>query len=417
MKITDVKTWAVANQYPYHGGFYFVFVKLTTDNGISGYGEVYSVPFAPKVVCKMVEDVVERFVIGRSPFEIEKIWHQATSCGFQVRPDPSMGGVISSIEIACWDIVGKAVEQPIYNLLGGKVHERLRSYSYLYPEDSPAVSPEGKIVDQKATKIDAAGFFGNPDAMPERLQTFMDRGFTAVGLDPCMPMGIYDPRQLSLQDLDLAERTMKALRETAGTKCDLMVKTHGQMTTSSAVRLARRVGYDPLWFEEPVPPGNIEEMAFVASKTSIPICAGERFIYKQEFATLLEKRAASILNFAIAHVGGILEVKKIAAMAEAHYAQITPHLYAGPIEAVANIQLSACSTNFLLLESIERFGGFYGALLTKPIHWEDGYVTVPDGPGLGFELNEELCDANPVTSNEVHPPTVADQDFVDQVWK
>ena len=329
-----------------------------------------------------------------------------------------MGGVVSGSEIACWDIVGKAVEQPIYNLLGGKVHERLSSYPYLYPEDSPAVNAEGELVDTNHPKLDAAGFFGKPDAMPERLQAFMDRGFTAVGLDPVMPMSAYDPRHLSLQDLDLAERVMKALRETAGDQCDLMVKTHGQMTTSSAVRLARRVEpYDPLWLEEPVPPGNIEEMAYVASKTSIPICAGERFIYKNEFATLLEKRAANILNFAVAHVGGLLEAKKIAAMAEAHYAQITPHLYAGPIEAVANIQLSACSTNFLLLESIESFGGFYGALLTKPIQWEDGYVTVPDRPGLGFELNEELCDANPCTFDEVHPPMVADQDLVDQIRK
>ena len=132
MKITDVKTWAVKNPDFYKGGTYWIFVKLTTDDGISGYGEVYGVPFAPRVVRQMIEDVVARHVVGRSPFDIETIWRILYSSGFSMRPDISMGGVMSGIEIACWDIVGKAVGQPIYNLMGGKVHERLRSYTYLY---------------------------------------------------------------------------------------------------------------------------------------------------------------------------------------------------------------------------------------------------------------------------------------------
>ena len=238
------------------------------------------------------------------------------------------------------------MEQPIYNLLGGKVHERLSSYPYLYPEDSPAVNAEGELVDTNHPKLDAAGFFGKPDAMPERLQAFMDRGFTAVGLDPVMPMSAYDPRHLSLQDLDLAERVMKALRETAGDQCDLMVKTHGQMTTSSAVRLARRVEpYDPLWLEEPVPRATLRRWHMSPARPrsrSVPANASST---RMNSRLCWRSGRRTSLNFAVAHVGGLLEAKKIAAMAEAHYAQITPHLYAGPIEAVANIQLSACSTN------------------------------------------------------------------------
>lgn len=392
MKITDVKTWAVKNPDFYKGGTYWIFVKLTTDNGISGYGEVYGVPFAPRLVCQMVEDVVARHVVGRSPFDIENIWRVLFSSAFTQRPDVSMGGVMSGIEIACWDIVGKAVGQPIYNLMGGKVHERLRSYTYLYNA-------------QPKEELDASDLHGSADAATKQLQHYMDMGFTAIGYDPVMPMGSFDPRQLSLEDLEGAEKMTAALREVASSTCDLMIKTHGQMTTSSAIRLARRLEkFDPLWFEEPVPPGNAKEMARVASSTTIPISGCERLVSRFEISQMLEEQAVQILQPALGRVGGILEGKKIAAMAEAHYAQFAPHLFAGPIEAAANIQLSASLPNFLILESIETFGGFFGTLLNKPIEWEQGYVTVPSEPGLGFELNEAVADANPFTSDDVFPP-------------
>ena len=392
MKLKDIKTWAVANPDFYRGGTHWIFLKITTDNGISGYGEVYAVPFAANVVCKMIEDVFERLVQGRSPFDIENIWRIVYSAGFTQRPDLSTGGVLSGIEIACWDIIGKALNQPIHRLMGGKVHERLRSYTYLYPN-------------QARDEMDAAKFHDDVDSAPAQLQRYMDMGFTAVGFDPVMPMGSFDPRQLSLEDLDKAERMTAALREVAGTKCDLMIKTHGQTTTSSAIRLAKRLEkFDPLWFEEPVPPGNTKEMARVAQATSIPISGGERLASRFEIAPLLEAQAVQILQPALARVGGILEGKKLAAMAEAHYVQFAPHLFSGPIEALANIQLSASLPNFLILESIETFQGMYRDLLKTPIQWEDGYVTVSDEPGLGHEFNEEVADANPFTSNFVFPP-------------
>ena len=225
MKLKDIKTWAVANPDFYRGGTHWIFLKITTDNGISGYGEVYAVPFAANVVCKMIEDVFERLVQGRSPFDIENIWRIVYSAGFTQRPDLSTGGVLSGIEIACWDIIGKALNQPIHRLMGGKVHERLRSYTYLYPN-------------QARDEMDAAKFHDDVDSAPAQLQRYVDMGFTALGFDPVMPMGSFDPRQLSLEDLDKAERMTAALREVAGTKCDLMIKTHGQTTTSSAIRLA-----------------------------------------------------------------------------------------------------------------------------------------------------------------------------------
>ncbi len=221
--------------------------------------------------------------------------------------------------------------------------------------------------------------------------------------DPARPYSAFDPRQLSLEALEHAENYVKNIREAVGSKCDLLIGTHGQMTTSGAIRLAKRLEkFDPLWFEEPVPPENVEEMARVARSTSIPVATGERLATKYEFARLLEKQAASILQMALGRVGGILEAKKIAGMAEAYYAQIAPHLYCGPIEGAANIQIDTCSPNFLIQEGIETWSGFHAEILKEPIRWEDGYIMPPTKPGLGVELNEELAAKHPYTGKRLH---------------
>ena len=217
------------------------------------------------------------------------------------------------------------------------------------------------------------------------------------------PYSAFDPRQLSLEALDHTERFVRTLREAVGGKCDLLFGTHGQMTAAGAIRLGRRLEpFDPLWFEEPTPPEMPEEMAKVARHTTIPIATGERLATKYEFARVLDTGAAAILQMALGRVGGILEAKKIAAMAEARYAQIAPHLYCGPIEGAANIQLAACSPNFLILESIQSWGGFHAEILKAPIVWEDGYVIPPDAPGLGVELDEEVAARHPYTGRELH---------------
>jgi 2-dehydro-3-deoxyphosphogalactonate aldolase len=388
MKIKELKTYVVANPPPHNGGLYFVFLKITTDNGIEGIGEVYGAPFHPDKVALLIEDVVERFVIGWDPFRIESLWRIIYSSGYSQHPDHTLLGVLSGIEMACWDILGKALNQPIYNLLGGQVHEKLRSYTYLYPDANSDTKDAWSIAD----------VFGHPELTPQRAAAYVEQGFTAVKFDPVMPMASFDPRQLSLEVLDNAELVIKNTREAVGSKCDLLIGTHGQMTTSSAIRLAKRMEpFDPLWFEEPVPPENTDEMARVAQSTSIPIATGERLSTKYEFVDLLQKQAAAILQPALGRVGGILEAKKIAGMAEAHYAQIAPHLYCGPIEAAANIQIATCSPNFLIQESIETFGGFHAEVLQDPIRWEDGYIIPPSAPGLGVELNEDVIANNPYT--------------------
>ncbi len=398
MNVSDVKTFVVANPPPHHGGPYFVFLKLVTDNGIEGLGEVYGVPFHPSVTERMILDVAERQVIGRSPFQIETLWRNVYSRGYAQHPDFALLGVLSGIEMACWDIVGKALDQPVYNLLGGRVHEKLRSYTYLYP--APA--------DERGEdSLDIADVFGDAERGPQRAAKYVAQGFTGVKFDPVMPMGAFDPRQLSLEALDNAAVVTKNMREAVGSKCDLLIGTHGQMTTSSAIRLAKRLEpFDPLWFEEPVPPENMEEMARVARATTIPVATGERLSTKYEFARLLELQAAAILQPALGRCGGILEAKKIAGMAEAHYAQIAPHLYCGPVEAAANIQIGTCSPNFLIQESIETFGGFHAEILKKPIQWQDGYIIPPTDPGLGVELDEAVAAAHPYSGNEVFPDMV-----------
>ena len=386
MRITGVRTFVVGNPTPGYGGRYFVFLKLETDGGLEGLGEVYAATVSPQLVAAMVEDVVARHVAGREPFHIEATWRDVYTAGYGGRPDPTLLGVLSGIEMAMWDIAGKAVGKPVYELLGGRVRERLRSYSYLYTEPG-----------------DATDVYTDPDLAAVRAAEYAALGFTAIKFDPAGPYASFDPRQPSLDDLDRCERYVGQIREAVGARCDLLFGTHGQFTVSGAIRLARRLErFDPLWFEEPTPPEAPEEMARVARATSIPIATGEQLTTKYEFARVLETGAASILQMNTGRVGGLLEARKIAAMAECHYAQIAPHLYCGPVVGAANIQLATCTTNFLILEGIGRWDGIHAELLQQPIRWEDGYVIPPTAPGLGVELDEAVALAHPYSGTHLH---------------
>jgi galactonate dehydratase len=391
VKIKDLKTFVVGNPPPHFGGRYFIFVKLITDDGIEGVGEVYCATFAPHVIMKMIEDVFDRHVEGTDPFHIEKLWRNVYGRGYTLRPDVSLMGVLSGLEIALWDICGKTVGKPVYELLGGRVHEKLRTYTYLYPRD-------GAVFTENEPHV-----YSDPYLAAQAAVEYVTQGFTAIKFDPTGLYSVFDPRQPSLDELERSELFCRLIREAVGSKADLLFGTHGQFTPSGAIRLARRLeAYDPLWFEEPTPPERPEEMAKVARKTSIPIATGERLTTKYEFSRVLETGAASILQPALGRVGGILEAKKIAGMAEASYAQIAPHLYCGPIEGAANIQLSTCSPNFLMLEGIQRWDGFHAEILKKPIRWESGYVIPPTEPGLGVELDEEVALAHPYSDTELH---------------
>lgn len=386
MKLAGIQTFVVGNPPPHFGGRYFVFVKLTTACGISGLGEAYCVPFEPHLVAKMIEDVFARYAEGRDPHDIEALWRRVYSSGFTQHPDLTLMGVLSALEMACWDIIGKAANQPVYKLLGGQVHERLRAYTYIYPRPG-----------------DQSDVYHDPDLAAVRAAEYLAQGFTALKFDPAGPYSAFDGRQLSLDALELCERFARQLRDAVGTKADLLFGTHGQMTAAGAIRLARRLEpYDPLWLEEPVPPDAPEEMAKVAQATSIPIATGERLATKYDFARLLKAGSAAIFQMNLGRVGGLLEAKKIAGMAEVHHVQIAPHLYCGPVVGAANVQLATCSPNFLILESIETWGGFHSEILKTPMQFEQGHVIPPTEPGLGVELNEAVALANPYTGTMLH---------------
>ena len=391
MRIESFETLVVGTPPPHKGGRYFIFVKLTTDDGLTGWGEVYTATFSPGVVAAMVDDVCQRHVIGLDPHHIERLWRTVYLRGYSGRPDLSLVSVLSGIELALWDLIGKAAGRPVHDLLGGRVHESLRTYTYLYPEDD--------AVDIYAN----TDVYSDPDLAAARATAYVDEGFTGIKLDPMGGYSAYDPRQPSLERMNLAEAMVSAIRDAIGPRADILFGTHGQFTASGARRLAARLErYEPLWFEEPTPPEMPEQMAEVARSTSIPVATGERLVTKYEFQRVLTLGAASILQPALGRVGGLLEAKKVAGMAEAHYAQMAPHLYAGPIEGAANIALAATCPNFLILESVERWDGFHADLLVEPIRWEDGRVIPSDRPGLGADVDEAVARAHPYTGDALH---------------
>ena len=386
MKIKDFKTFIIGNPPPSFGGKYWIFLKLTTDTGIVGFGEAYAIPFHPNVAVKMIEDICERYVVNENPFQIEKLWRKIYSSGYTQRPDISISGVLSAIEIALWDIVGKELNQPIYNLLGGKINDRLRTYTYLYPK------PEDK-----------SNVYQDADLAAQRALEYQALGFDAVKFDPIGRYTINDPRDLTLEELDHAENFVRAIRTAVGKSCDILFGSHGQMTPASAIRLAKRIEkFDPMWLEEPTPPANITAMASIAKKINIPVATGERLTTKYEFIALLKEEAASIIQMNLGRVGGILEAKKIAAIAEASYAQVAPHMYCGPIIAAANVQVAASISNFLIIEGIETWSGFDASLIIDPLKWEDGYIVPSDKPGLGIEINENKLEEYPYNESKLH---------------
>jgi len=386
MILKDIKTWVTVPPSGI-GGAFWVIVKITTDDGIEGIGECYGIPVSGDIACAMVEDTFERFIAGEDPHHIETMFRRVYSAGFTQRPDITMMAVFSGIEIAIWDILGKAQDQPVYQLLGGRFHERLRTYTYLYPEALAADGNPG---------AGAPDVYHDGDAAAARALDYIDMGFTALKQDPAGPYSFQGGRELSLHELSRCEDNVRKIREAVGDRADILFGTHGQMTTSSAIRLARRLEpFDPLWFEEPCPPDQMEAIAKVAAATTIPIATGERLTTRVEFHQAL-KAGVAIVQPDIGRSGGIWETKKIAVLAELFNAQIAPHIYCGPIAHAAAAHVAFSCPNFLILETIQT--EFHDAVLNKPLAWEAGYMPAPGEPGLGIVLNETVIESHPYIS-------------------
>ena len=393
MHVTDCEVIVTGTPHGTPGGRYFIFVKLTSNDGIIGWGEAYNASFGPHVTASMIMDVFERHLAGRDPHDVELFFRRAYSSGFTQRPDVTMAGCVSALEMACWDIVGKAAGQPVHKLLGGAVHERLRSYTYLYPQ-------EGSIYPSETS---GRTVYNDPELAAENALAWVERGFTAVKFDPAGPYTIHDPHQPLLTDIERSAAMVKAVREAIGTRADILFGTHGQFSPAGALRMARAIEpHDPLWFEEPVPPDNFEAMGKVAAGTSIPVASGERLATKAEFAQLLKTGRVAIVQPNLGRCGGLLEGKKIAAIAEVYQAQVAPHCYCGPIVAAANIQMAATCPNFLILEAIKDWTGFHADLLDRPLVLEEGYTLVPTEPGLGVNVNEAFAKAHTYEAPHLH---------------
>jgi len=387
MRLRDLEIFVVAPPAPGWGGRYWIFPKLTTDDGITGYGECYASTVGPEAMKAVIADVFDRHMRGTSAEEVELMFRRAYSSGFTQRPDPTVMGAFSGLEIACWDIVGKARGRPVHAMLGGRLNERLRSYTYLYPEPGE----------------DAAEFWVSPEMAARAALRYVEMGFTAVKFDPAGPYTIRGGHDPSGSDITRSAAFCKAIRGAIGDRADLLFGTHGQFNVAGAVRLAQAIEpYGPLWYEEPIPPDNLLDFAEVQRAVRIPVATGERFTTKAEFATVLRSGGARILQPALGRAGGIWEGRKIAAIAEVFTAQVAPHLYAGPVEWAANIQLGAAIPNLLMVETIETGGAFHRKLIRDTIRWEEGYVVVPEAPGLGIEFDEALARAHPYTGDRLH---------------
>jgi len=364
VKITSVK--AVPTGVPFRPGVTrnFIFVKIETDEGITGWGEASSGPLA---VATMIDEFGQ-LLVGKDPGEIEKHW-QTLYHYFHVRGGVVQMTAISGIEIALWDIKGQLLGAPVYELLGGKIRDRIWTYG----------------------RWDGA----TPEMSVETATMFLDQGLTALKGDPFEHRGIF----IDKTSEDLAVEKMKAVREAVGDDVELLVEVHGRLSPTDAIRVANRLEeFRPFFYEEPVPPQNMDALKKVSEQTNVPIATGERLLTKFDYAELLPLHAVSLIQPDIMYAGGILETKKIAAMAEAYYVGFQPHNCYGPFNTLAALHLDACTPNFVITE-----GGihswFQDAVIGDMPVQKDGYFGVPPGPGLGCAMNEEWLAAHPWDDN------------------
>ena len=342
----------------------FVFVKIETNEGITGWGEATS---GPKAVATMVDEFGQRLV-GADPAEIEKHW-QTLYHHFHVRGGVVQMSAISGIEIALWDIKGQSLGAPVYELLGGKMRDRIWTYGRW---DGP--TPEQAVANATA---------------------HVERGLTALKGDPFEHRGIFIDRKSE----DLAVEKMCAVRAAVGEDVELLVEVHGRLSPADAIRVGNRLEeHRPFYYEEPVPPQNLDALKKVSDHINIPIATGERLLTKFDYADLLPLHAVALVQPDILYAGGILETKKIAAMAEAHYVGIQPHNCYGPFATLAALHLDACTPNFVIQEGgIHRW--FADATIGDFPVQVDGYFGLPPGPGLGAAMNEEWLNAHPWDDN------------------
>lgn len=361
MKVTQIKTF-ICHAYRTN----WVFVKVITDSGLYGVGEATLEYREPTVVQAIKE--LERYLVGKDPHNIEAFWHDAYRDAYW-RGGVVLMSALAGVEMALWDIKGKALGVPVYQLLGGKVRDSVKCYAN-------------------------AWFAGakKPEEFAQKAKIAVKNGFSGLKWDPFGKEYLnIDPKHLN-EALDC----IAAVKDAVGDQVHLIIEGHGRFNVPSAVRIGNALEkFGILWFEEPIPPDDKKGIAWVRSKIATPVSGGERLYSRFEYADYLRMECADFWQPDVSHAGGIMEVRKIAAMAESHYIPVCPHNPSGPVANAATLQLAACIPNFYLLETMANDIPWRADVSTEKVKFENSEMFIPDLPGLGIDINEEEIAKHP----------------------
>lgn len=361
MKVTDIKIFNVdcfrTN---------WVFVKVYTDEEIDGVGEA-TLEYKEKALAGAVEHIKE-YLVGKNPLIIEKHWHDIYRDAYW-RGGPVLMSALSAVEMALWDILGKTLGVPVYQLLGGKVNDKVRIY--------------------------VNGWFAGakePEEFGQKAAEAVKRGVTAMKWDPFGKSYM----NISSADLDKALKCVAAVREAVGDGVDLLIEGHGRFNIPTGIKIAKELApFKPMFFEEPVPPDSLEALKAVRDQSPVAIAAGERLYTRWDYRRFFDSMPADYIQPDISHAGGIMELKKIAAEAECRYLPFAPHNPSGPVANAATLQLAANCPNFCILEIMYSDVVWRKEVTNEALHYEDGYMFISDKPGLGIEIHEEECLKHP----------------------
>lgn len=347
----------------------YCFVKVRTDEGLEGIGEAYSV--GPDLATKAAVEDFEEWLVGEDPMRIEHLWAMMYN-GTRFPPGPTILSAISGIEHALWDIKGKALGVPVWQLLGGAVRDRVRVYQ----------NPGGST----------------PEEMAERAVALIEKyGYSALKLGPHPPGSEKMPWNAVVRG---AAARMAAVRDAVGPDIDIGLDPHAKIFEPvRALQMAHAVAeYNPYFFEEALRPENIDAMSTFKKQCPIPVATGECLYTKFEFRDLLVREAADIIQPDVCLMGGLMEMKKVAAIAEANYVVVAPHNPMGPVATAVNVHFAASTPNFVVLEYNPDDSGPRREIVKEPLQVRNGYIELPTKPGLGIELNEEVFEKYPYRS-------------------
>jgi galactonate dehydratase len=363
MKIVDVKSHVLGTAWRN-----LTFVRVITDEGLEGVGEVRMVNHTDALL-GYLKEAVPNHVLGHNPMNIEDLVHRMYRNDYARAGEIAMSG-IATIEIACWDIIGQALGQPVYQLLGGAVRDRIKAYA------------NGWYTVERT-----------PHEFHRAAKRVIEKGYGALKLDP-FGAGFYE---LDRVEKNKAVALVEAVRDAIGPDAELLVEMHGRFNPATAVEIARELEpFKPAWIEEPVPPENLAALRKAAEQVTIPVATGERLHTRYDYRALFELQAADIIQPDITHFGGLLETKKLAAWAEVYYVLVAPHNVGGPVSTAAALHFAASTANFKIQEHFNDFTEEW-VKAAAPGNPEvvDGYFSLPQGPGLGVKLNEDVINEHP----------------------